>query len=81
MSARSTHPDVPLPVIKIAIDKRARESDNRWHDEGLADGGFPGLFDRCLFDSGRVRAEEAGYGGSDAASHTKPGASRHGRDH
>jgi len=80
------HQSVRRPVIKIAIDKRARESENRWHEDGWA-WSFSlrlfdrRLFDRRLFDSGRVRAEEAGYGGSDAASRTKPHASGYGRDH
>jgi hypothetical protein len=75
-----THQGVRRPVIKIAIDKRARESENRWHEDGLAWSFSRRWFERRLSDSVRVRAEEAGYSGSDAASDTKPGASRHGRD-
>jgi hypothetical protein len=80
-----THQGIRRPVIKIAIDKRARESENRWHEDGWAWSFSRRWFDRrlsdrCLSDSVRVRAEEAGYSGSDAASDTKPGASRHGRD-
>jgi hypothetical protein len=42
---------IPRGVIKIAIDKRLRESENRRHEENLAGSGLPA--------PGRLWAEEA----------------------
>ena len=58
-------------VTKIAIDKRARESENRGHEENRA---------RVLPASGRLRGEEAASCG-DPASHTEPDAATHCRTH
>jgi len=58
-------------VIKIAIDKRARGSENKGHEERLA-GVVPA--------SGRLRGEEAA-GCSDPASNTEPAATAHCRTH
>jgi hypothetical protein len=77
---------VRRPVIKIAIDKRASESENRRHEEGLASGSsarcsFPGLSARRLSAADRLRAEEAGDSDSTSASYTKRGTSGDRRDY
>ena len=58
-------------VTKIAIDKRARESENKGHEESLA-GVLPA--------SGRLRGEEAA-GCGDPTSNTEPAATTHCRTH
>jgi hypothetical protein len=58
-------------VTKIAIDKRARESENKGHEESLAG---------ILPASGRLRGEEAA-GGADPASNPEPAATAHCRTH
>jgi hypothetical protein len=58
-------------VTKIAIDKRAREGDNKGHEESLA-GVLPA--------SGRLHGEEAA-GCSDSASDTEPVATAYCRTH
>ena len=58
-------------VTKIAIDKRARESENRGHEENRAD---------VLPASGRLCGEEAA-GCGDPASHTESDAANHCRSH
>jgi hypothetical protein len=58
-------------VTKIAIDKHARESENREHEEN----GF-----RALHAAGRVRGEKD-TGCSDAASNTKPASATIRRTH
>jgi len=62
---------LPAHVTKIAIDKRARESENKGHEEGLA-GVLPA--------SGWLRGEEAASC-ADPASNTEPDATTRCRTH
>jgi hypothetical protein len=67
----SSQVSAPKHVTKIAIDNRARESENKRHEENLA-GVLPA--------TGRLRGKEAA-GCRDPASHSEPAATTHCRTH